>query len=42
VHQRATLVELSQLDGCEPKFFGQIRHGSDGVLESGWCKAIRR
>src|SRR5205823_8099189 len=21
VHQRATLVELSQLDGCEPKFF---------------------
>src|ERR1700733_13948704 len=32
VHQRATLVELSQLDGCEPKFFGQIRHGSDGVL----------
>jgi hypothetical protein len=32
LHQRATLVELSQLDGCEPKFFGQIRHGSDGVL----------
>src|SRR3984957_7003319 len=32
VHQRATLVELSQLDGCEPEFFGQIRHGSDGVL----------
>src|ERR1017187_5207281 len=32
VHQRATLVELSQLDGCEPKFFGQIRHGSDRVL----------
>src|SRR5450755_4314645 len=32
VHQRATLVELSQLDGCEPKFFGQIHHGSDGVL----------
>src|ERR1700678_2429663 len=32
VHQRATLVELSQLDGCEPKFFGQIRHGSDSVL----------
>src|ERR1700686_3923145 len=26
VHQRATLVELSQLDGCDPKFFGQIRH----------------
>src|SRR5512141_2759869 len=32
VHQRATLVELSQLDGCEPEFFGQIRHGSDSVL----------
>ena len=32
VHQRATLVELSQLDGCEPEFFGQIRHGSDRVL----------
>src|ERR1700730_14677679 len=32
VHQRAALVELSQLDGCEPKFFGQIRHGSDRVL----------
>src|SRR6202522_4152724 len=32
VHQRATLVELSQLDGCEPKLFGQIRHGSDRVL----------
>src|ERR1700689_2128087 len=32
VHQRATLVELSQLDGREPKFFGQIRHGSDRVL----------
>ena len=26
VHQRATLVELSQLDGCESEFFGQIRH----------------
>ena len=22
VHQRATLVELSQLDGCEPELFG--------------------
>src|ERR1700733_1459388 len=32
MHQRATLVELSQLDGCEPDFFGQIRHGSDSVL----------
>src|SRR6202047_3410292 len=32
VHQRATLVELSQLDGCEPELFGQIRHGSDRVL----------
>src|ERR1700735_2457049 len=32
VHQRATLVELSQLDGCEPELFGPIRHGSDRVL----------
>src|ERR1700722_14800416 len=32
VHQRATLAELSQLDGGESKFFGQILHGSDGVL----------
>src|SRR5688572_11127234 len=32
VHQRATLVELSQLDGCEPQLFGQGRHGSDRVL----------
>src|SRR6202008_1217973 len=32
VHQRATLVELSQLDGCEPAFFGQGRHGSGRVL----------
>src|SRR5580698_6032154 len=32
VHQGATLVELSQLDGCEPEFFGQIRHGTDRVL----------
>src|SRR6202171_3915998 len=32
VHQCATLVELSQLDGREPEFFGQIRHGSDRVL----------
>src|SRR5205085_7198679 len=32
VHQRATLVEFSQLDGCEPELFGQIRHGSDRVL----------
>ncbi len=32
MHQRATLVELSQLDGCEPELFGQIRHGSDRVL----------
>src|SRR3954462_6659496 len=32
VHQCATLVELSQLDGCEPELFGQIRHGSDRVL----------
>src|ERR1700735_4906878 len=32
VDQRATLVELSQLDGREPELFGQIRHGSDSVL----------
>jgi hypothetical protein len=32
VHQRATLVELSQPDGCEPELFGQGRHGSDRVL----------
>src|SRR5580693_8516258 len=32
VHQRATLVELSQLDGCESELFGQIRHGSGRVL----------
>jgi hypothetical protein len=31
VHQRATLVELSQLDGCESELFGQIRYGSDRV-----------
>src|SRR5580692_576837 len=32
VHQGATLVELSQLDGCEPELFGQGRHGSVRVL----------
>src|SRR3546814_16644191 len=32
VHQRATLVELSQLDGCEPELFGQGRNGNDRVL----------
>lgn len=32
VHQRATLVLLSQIDGCEPEIFGQIRNGSDRVL----------
>src|SRR6201998_1048536 len=31
VHQRATLVELSQIDGGEPEFLGQIRYGSDRV-----------
>ena len=30
--KRATLIELSQLGGCEPEFFGQIRHRSDRVL----------
>lgn len=32
VHQRAALVELSQLHGCEPELFGQGRHRSDRVL----------
>src|SRR6185503_99361 len=32
VHQRATLVEPSELDGCEPELFGQIRHGSDRII----------
>ena len=32
VYQRATLVELSQVDGCEAELFGQGRHGSDRVL----------
>src|SRR5437867_51779 len=32
VHQRATLVELSELDGCEPELFCQSRHESDRVL----------
>src|SRR5437879_1990587 len=32
VHQRATLVEPSQLDGCEPELFGQGRHGGGRVL----------
>src|SRR5271163_780139 len=32
VYQRATLAELSQLDGCEPELFGQGRHGSGRVL----------
>jgi len=32
LHQRATLVELPQLDGCEPKLFGKICHGFECVL----------
>jgi hypothetical protein len=32
VRQRATLVEISQLDGCEAELFGQGRHGSGRVL----------
>jgi len=28
VHQRATLVELSQLDGCEPELFGKATTGA--------------
>src|ERR1035438_7005044 len=32
VHQRATLVELSQLAGCEPELLGQIRRSEESVL----------
>ena len=32
MHQRATLVELSQLDGCEAELLGQGRHGSGRVV----------
>src|SRR5580704_5350938 len=32
VHQRASLIERSQNDGCEPKLFSQIRYRSDRVL----------
>jgi hypothetical protein len=32
VHQRATLVQLSQLDGCESELFGKSRYGSDRIL----------
>ncbi len=32
MHQRATLVEFSQINGCESELFGQIRHGSGRVL----------
>jgi hypothetical protein len=32
VRQGAALVELSQLDGCEPQLFGQCCHGIDRVL----------
>src|SRR5579862_7731060 len=32
VHQPSTLVEPSQLDGCEPELFGQGLHGSDRIL----------
>ena len=32
VHQRATLVELSQLNGRKPESFRQSRHRSDRVL----------
>jgi hypothetical protein len=32
VHQRAPLVELSQLDGCEPELLCEVRHGSDCVF----------
>src|SRR6202161_3218234 len=32
MHQRATLVEVSELDGCEPELFGQICHRRNRVL----------
>src|ERR1700761_5283601 len=32
VHQRATFVELSEFDGCEPELFRQINHGSERVI----------
>src|SRR3984957_11658144 len=32
VHQCATLVELSQLDGCEPELRGQICHRRNRIL----------
>jgi hypothetical protein len=32
MHQPATLVELSQLDGRQPELFGQIRYGNDRLL----------
>ena len=32
LHKCATLVEFPQLDGRKPELFGQIRHGSNGVL----------
>ena len=32
VHQPSALVQLSQLDGCEPELFSQVRHGSDRVF----------
>src|SRR3954452_3369857 len=31
VNQRATLVELSELDGSEPELFGQVLHGRESV-----------
>jgi hypothetical protein len=32
VHQPATLVELSQVDGSDPELFGQRRHRSVRVI----------
>ena len=32
VHQRPTLAELSEFDGCESELLSQIRYGSDRVL----------
>jgi len=32
VHQCATFVELSELDGCDPELLGQIHHGSCRVI----------
>src|ERR1700733_1558888 len=32
VHEPSALVQLSQLDGCEPQFFNQVCHGSNRIV----------